>query len=89
MLRLFRDFFPLLPATVLIVIDGLHWLDDRSTVSYIDELPETLKSGRFKLLLTSNGRSACLRKQVSSSETVTMEELDAKNPTRGLGGDTC
>ncbi|KAF5132765.1 hypothetical protein E5D57_003385 [Metarhizium anisopliae] len=67
-----RELTELLPDVVFCVIDGLHWLDDTSTDKYLKELIHLLRGGKLKVLFTTSGRSACLREELSSSETLVL-----------------
>ena len=62
LLNLFADLSSLLPDTVYVVVDGLHWLDDRSTDEMVEELISCLKDHgkRLHVLLTTSGRSGVL-----------------------------
>ncbi|KAI1502349.1 hypothetical protein F5X99DRAFT_379172 [Biscogniauxia marginata] len=83
-LRLFRDLLPLMPDTLLCVIDGFQWIDDRSTSRYLEEFIQTMRGSKLRLLLTTTGRSPCLRKQLEPAETMVIETLDLRDATRGL-----
>ncbi|KAI1144886.1 hypothetical protein F4825DRAFT_475406 [Nemania diffusa] len=84
MMRIFRDLLPLMPNTLLCVIDGLHWLDDRSTAACLGELVQALRNTNLRVLFTTTGRSACLRCQLQVHETHCVEAIDLKEPQLGL-----
>ncbi|KID95840.1 hypothetical protein MAJ_08236, partial [Metarhizium majus ARSEF 297] len=69
-----RTLTELLPDGVFCVIDGLHWLDDTSTEKYLKELIHFLRGSKLKVLLTTSGRSACLREELSVSDTFVLDE---------------
>jgi hypothetical protein len=81
MLRLFRDLMPLMPDPVLYIIDRLDWLDDRSTVVLLDEFLETLRDSKLRVLFTTTGRAASLKRKINRSDIVVIETLDVKNPS--------
>ncbi|KAI1372639.1 hypothetical protein F4677DRAFT_456379 [Hypoxylon crocopeplum] len=84
MLNLFRDLVSLMPDTILCVIDGFQWLDDGSTVPYLEELIQTIRGSRIRCLFTTTGRSASLRKQLQSPEIIAIEAVDTKGALWGL-----
>ncbi|KAI0858864.1 hypothetical protein F4860DRAFT_526744 [Xylaria cubensis] len=59
--RVFRDLIPLMPKKVYYIIDGLHWLDDRSTDRCLEELIQVMRDAKLIALFSTTGRSACLR----------------------------
>jgi len=77
-LSIFKDLTELIPEGVLCVIDGLHWMDDRSTDKYLMDLVQKLRTGRMKVIFVTTGRSACLREQLSRVETVQIESLQPR-----------
>ncbi|KAI1744782.1 hypothetical protein F4680DRAFT_405956 [Xylaria scruposa] len=77
--RVFRDLLPLMPDTILCVIDGLHWLDDRSTDRCLEELIQAMRCTKLRVLLTTTGRSACLRQQLNTSEMYCIETMNSKD----------
>lgn len=77
-LSVLHSLLELIPEGVLCVVDGLQWLDDRSTDKYLTKLLRELRAGKLKLLLTTTGRSACLRQEISTSDTVEVEILQPK-----------
>ncbi|KAK7961912.1 uncharacterized protein PG986_002737 [Apiospora aurea] len=87
-LRLLGDIVKILDMQMLCVIDGLHWLDDRSTNNILSELLKTLRSGNVKVLFTTTGRSACLQLDVSRTEKLTIESLNPKGSDVRLSGQT-
>ncbi|KAI0141733.1 hypothetical protein GGR57DRAFT_508995 [Xylariaceae sp. FL1272] len=82
-IRLFRDLLSLMPDTLLCVIDGLHWLDDRSTHCYLDELVSAMQSSKMRVLFTTTGRAACLRKQLTTRDTFVVEATDLRGNVWG------
>ncbi|KAI1750559.1 hypothetical protein F4782DRAFT_509432 [Xylaria castorea] len=76
--RVFRDILPLMPDTMLCVIDGLHWLDDRSTDRCLEELIKAMRGTKLRVLFTTTGRSACLREQLYTDEIYHVETIDLK-----------
>ncbi|KAK8122719.1 hypothetical protein PG984_011389 [Apiospora sp. TS-2023a] len=51
------DVLKILNMQVLCVIDGLHWLEDRSTTAVLSDLLKTLRNGNVKGgLPVSNGK---------------------------------
>ncbi|KAK7914152.1 hypothetical protein PG985_011855 [Apiospora marii] len=87
-LRLLGDVLKILNMQLLCVVDGLHWLDDRSTNNILFELVETLRNSSTKLLFTTTGRSACLQQGVSRMEKLTIESLNARGSDVRLSGQT-
>ena len=78
-LSVFRDLLTLIPESTFCVIDGLDWLDDRSTDMYLTEFLATMRnSSNLKVMFTTTGRSACLHEQVSTTETI---QVDMPHPT--------
>ncbi|KAI0600022.1 hypothetical protein F4775DRAFT_547723 [Biscogniauxia sp. FL1348] len=84
MLRLFRDLLPLMPDVLLCVIDGFQWIDDRSTSRYLEEFIDAIRGSKLKVLVTTTGRSACLRKHIRPTETIVIETLDLRDVSWGL-----
>ncbi|KAK8075521.1 hypothetical protein PG997_010184 [Apiospora hydei] len=87
-LRLLGDILKILDMQMLCIIDGLHWLDDRSTNSILSELLKTLRNGKVKVLFTTTGRSASLQLDVSRTEKLTIESLNPKGSDVRLSGQT-
>ncbi|KAI0551807.1 hypothetical protein F4679DRAFT_124737 [Xylaria curta] len=77
--RVFRDLIPLMPDTILCVIDGVHWLDNRSTDGCLEELVQAMRGTKLRVLFTTTGRSACLRQQLYTSEMYCIETMDSKD----------
>ena len=82
-MSMLKDLTKLIPNKVLCVIDGLHWIDDRSAETKMRELVEMLNGAKFKSLFTTTGRTSSLAKEMPSSETLS---LDNKNLLRAIGG---
>ncbi len=85
---LFRDLLPLMPDTLLCIIDGLHWLDDQSTTGCLEELVQTLRGTKLRVLFTTTGQSTCLRQQLSADEIHRVETLDLKETNWSLDNDS-
>jgi hypothetical protein len=77
-LKLFADILNILDRQILCVIDGLHWLDDRSANSILMDLVKTLRQAKVKVLFTTSGRSACLRQVVDRTETLQVGRFDMR-----------
>lgn len=77
---LLRDLVGLLiQNTVFCVIDGMHWLDDKSTDNPLRVLVESLRaSNKVRLLFTTSGRSACLRGALRDVEVLVMDSFRPK-----------
>jgi hypothetical protein len=75
LLALLGDLAPLMPATVYIIIDGLHWLDDSSTECLLEKLIASLRKrgNGFRVLLTTSGRSGVLLEQMSIDEVMRVQ----------------
>lgn len=71
------DISNLMPGPVLCIIDGFHWLCDRSTDRYLSDLLKVLRGVKWKVLLFTTGRSAVLREEVSTSETISVDTRQA------------
>ena len=84
---LFRDLLPLTPDTLLCIIDGLHWLDERSVTKCLEELIKTMRGTKMRVLFTTTGRSACLRHQLSADDTYCVETQDLKGASWSLDYD--
>ncbi|KAI1276256.1 hypothetical protein F5Y07DRAFT_366932 [Xylaria sp. FL0933] len=87
LVRVYRDLIPLMPDTLLCVIDGLHWLDDQSIARCLEELVQAMRGTKMKVLFTTTGRSACLRQQLNTNEIHHVESIDMKEPNWSLGRD--
>ncbi|KAK0753084.1 hypothetical protein B0T18DRAFT_483923 [Schizothecium vesticola] len=75
-LELFTELVALMPDKVFCVIDGAHWLDERSTEGLLADLVQTLRESGFKVLVTTSGRSPFLRQAVADEEALTLELFD-------------
>jgi hypothetical protein len=69
-LELFSDLLELIPSTTYCVVDGLHWLDDRSTEKPLEAFLDVLRHEKVRVLFTTNGRSACLHDKLTVEEMV-------------------
>jgi hypothetical protein len=87
MMQLLFEILPLMPDPVLFVIDGLHWLDDRSTDKYLSELLSMFRGSSAKVLLTTTGRSSCLREGIMRSEALILETLGSGDAVAELDRD--
>lgn len=74
-LAVVQDLLDEMPRTLFCIIDGIQWLDDRSTNEALGELVNALRSGKLKVLFTTSGRSACLLGQLSRLEMLEVEKL--------------
>ncbi|TID05182.1 hypothetical protein CH35J_001997 [Colletotrichum higginsianum] len=81
-LSVIADLVDTMPGSVFCIIDGLHWLNDRSTDDRLPELLKVLRGGKLKVLLSTSGRSVVLRDELSRSETVHMRSRQP--PGRGI-----
>lgn len=72
-LSVFIDLMKTLPGPVFCIIDGLHWLNDRTTDTYLTELIRILREDKLKVLLSTTGRCLVLRDELSRSETLYVE----------------
>lgn len=71
-----RDLVALMPDKLCCVIDGLHWIDTAMSERLLRDLLKELRNDKFKLLITTTGRSATLRNEVYAFETVHIDKLD-------------
>lgn len=67
-LGLFSDLLDLIPDTTYIVVDGFHWLDDRSTNAYLRDFLDVLRHRKLYVLFTTTGRSGCLQEKLLREE---------------------
>lgn len=76
-MSLIRDMVHLLPEAdkVFCIVDGMHWLDDRRTLSHIQQLIEVLRATGFRILLTTSGRAAALRQATTKHEAMLVESF--------------
>jgi len=82
-LSVFAELVPLMPDKVFCIIDGVHWLDDRSSEGLLTDLIRTLRESGFRVLLTTSGRSPSLRESTAEEEALTLETHDFE--TGGVG----
>ena len=78
------DLLDLMLDAVFCVIVESHWLDDSSTANTLKKLLEVSRRGKPKVLFTTSGRSACLREELSISETLELEMLYPRGADVGL-----
>ncbi|KAF2464831.1 uncharacterized protein BDR25DRAFT_271045 [Lindgomyces ingoldianus] len=69
----FRDVQDILPGKLFCVIDGLQWLDDASTSSFLAQFVEMLRRDNFKVLITTTGQSQCLLDCLTREELLILE----------------
>ena len=74
-MAMIKELIPLIPDQVFCVIDGLHWIDDRSTKRCLKELIHALGGIKFKTLFVTTGRSPCLREEIPVSETLSISSV--------------
>ncbi|KAK2051879.1 hypothetical protein LY76DRAFT_556540 [Colletotrichum caudatum] len=79
------DLAGLMPGPVFCIIDGLHWLNDRSTDNCLSEFVRVLRGGPLKMLLSTTGRSVVLRTEITRSETLYVSNM--KTLQRGVALD--
>ncbi|KAI0432788.1 hypothetical protein F5Y09DRAFT_339345 [Xylaria sp. FL1042] len=87
LMRVYCDLIPLMPDTLLCVVDGFHWLDDQSTAKCLEELVQAMRGTKMRVLFTTTGRSACLREQLKTNEIHHVESIDMKETNWSLGRD--
>ncbi|KUI53386.1 hypothetical protein VP1G_00696 [Cytospora mali] len=83
-LAVFRDLTTLSPGTIYCVIDGFHWLDDKTTNLALAQLVECLRGGRLKVLFTTSGRSGCLLENLEPEETFVVNDINSVEMVNGL-----
>ncbi|KAF2104705.1 hypothetical protein NA57DRAFT_70913 [Rhizodiscina lignyota] len=83
-ISIFGDLLSLAPEIVCCVVDGLDYLDDRSTDSYLKEFLQLLRTDKLKVLFTTVGRSKGLREELSRSEIVQLGKMDLGRANMGL-----
>ncbi|KUI67665.1 hypothetical protein VM1G_03036 [Cytospora mali] len=84
-LAVFRDLTTLSPGTIYCVIDGFHWLDDKTTDLALAQLVECLRGGRLKVLFTTSGRSGCLLENLEPEEIFVVNDINSVDMVDGLG----
>lgn len=72
-LAMLGDLVDALPGKVFCIIDGLQWLDDRSTQAHLNQLIDVLRSEKLKVLFTTSGQSRCLLGCLSRSELLVLD----------------
>ncbi|KAK4184800.1 hypothetical protein QBC35DRAFT_440674 [Podospora australis] len=87
--RLFNDLLPLMPdaGKIFCIIDGLHWLEDRSTDELLTDFVEVMRRSRMKVLFTTSGRAPSLRESVSAEDTLVVDTFDLVHDHQGVDGD--
>ncbi|KAK2025668.1 hypothetical protein LX32DRAFT_50475 [Colletotrichum zoysiae] len=70
------DLAGLMPGPVFCIIDGFHWLNDRSTDNCLSEFVRVLRGGPLKVLLSTTGRSVVLRTEIPRSETLYVSNME-------------
>ncbi|KAL3421223.1 phytanoyl- dioxygenase family protein [Phlyctema vagabunda] len=93
LLDLFRGLLIFSPPRLYIIIDGFQWLDDTSTNIALRELVNVLRGADLtdehglKVLITTQGRSACLEKELSRDELIYADHQRAgSGASRRRGG---
>lgn len=76
LIHLLTDLTLLMPSTVYVIIDGMQWLNDRTTNHMAKQLISWLSRNKDKLrvLFTTSGRSEVLLGQLDRGESVFVEE---------------
>jgi hypothetical protein len=82
-----RDLAKLIPENTFCVVDGLHWIDGRSSEAFLKDLLKELRNNKLKVLFTTTGRSPCLREEIQASETLCIHNLDTIRDVRQLDDD--
>jgi hypothetical protein len=78
---LLGEMLPLMGDVVLCIIDGLHWLDDRTTDSMLQRLINIfVEHDNIRVLFTTSGRSGCLLDALTQEDT-----LDVSGKEDGWG----
>jgi hypothetical protein len=80
-LGLWCDLVHLMPPAnrVFCIIDGLHWIDDRSTGKHLQRFMGVLRDSNFRIFLTTSGRAASLRQALSKDETIYVNNFSRGN----------
>lgn len=81
---LLRDVLSVTPGIVFCVIDGLHWLDSRSTDGPLAELISVLRCEKLRVLLTTSGRSGCLIENLGREEICNVETSSLHHSSQAL-----
>lgn len=87
-LRMLRDLMKLKPGIVYCVIEGFHWLDDKTTDLPLAELVKCLRGGELKVLFTTSGRSGCLLEHLDGAESLNVGVMDSGDLIDGLDDQT-
>ena len=76
LLGLLKDLVPLLPDTVYLIIDGMHWLNDRTTDTMAAQFVASLRecTSHLRVLFTTNGRSDGLLYNLDTNETMRVDD---------------
>lgn len=83
-IALFRDVLGTVPGIVFCVIDGLHWLDAKSTDVPLTQLLHVLRKDGVRVLFTTSGRSGCLLDEVLREETHSMHDMSPQRAALDL-----
>jgi hypothetical protein len=67
------DLIEVLPGKVFCIIDGIQWLDDRSTTVSLTSLVAALRTEKLKVLFTTSGESRGLLHSLSRSELLILD----------------
>ncbi|KAJ4410999.1 hypothetical protein N0V82_009103 [Gnomoniopsis sp. IMI 355080] len=81
---LFRDVLSVVSGTVFCVIDGLHWLDSRSTDAPLADLLQVLRNDHLRILFTTTGRSGCLLEDLGREETCSLQDFHLSHSNQDL-----
>lgn len=79
-LEMLKHLYQRVPRKVFCVIDGIQWLDDKSTSAVLAQLIQSLQDGRMKILFTTTGHSRALLHILSRRDLCILHE------TRERGG---
>lgn len=83
-IALFRDVLRTLSGIVFCVIDGLHWLDARSTDIPLAQLVHVLRKDGLRVVFTTSGRSGCLLDEAQREETHSMQDMSPQRAAQDL-----
>lgn len=81
-IALLRDTLSMVSGIVFCVIDGLHWLDSRSTDRPLAQLLQVLRKDSMRVLFTTSGRSGCLLGDLSRSDIHTLQDMSPHRAAR-------
>lgn len=87
-LNIFTQLVPLMPDKTFCIIDGMHWLEDRSSEGLLADLIQALRESGFRILFTTSGRSPSLGQSTTDEEALPLEILDFMSDGVGVHPDT-